>query len=495
MAIQEHKLKFWAENEYNVVLIGKHGVGKTAIIEKLFNELYGEQGKDWLYYSAATMDPWVDFIGVPKEVTDSAGNTYLSLVRPEMFALDKVKAIVFDEFNRSPKKVRNAVMELMQFKSINGHKFNNLKLIWAAINPPAEDGEADSVYDVEKIDPAQFDRFHISVEVPYKVDKNYFAERYGKGTGHAACDWWNSLTDKQREEISPRRLDYAVDCWSKGGDVKDVFPKGIATSELQRLLMETDYIDIYYSILNDELTETEIVKAVNDERLFALVKRKLMKDVNGFKKIFPHLEEEKMLTLVSEYKKAATLTRMLNEVPHNSRMEDVLSTALDTHTKYLTVPKAEAIRAWLSSVKLKKIHDGSLASTPNGVLLLKCFEAQDKDGKYGVMSENTYYRDKRIVMILDTLNSNDIKFAIEEGEIEDRELFYFMRAFGSMLQRMSTHKKIQLRKSLDFVANNMAKNTLSIILDKVESSSEYGKLWKAFLAHDCNEETTNFFTL
>ena len=40
-----------------------------------------------------------------------------------------------DEFSRAHKKVRNAVMELIQFKSINGRKFKNLKIVWAAINP------------------------------------------------------------------------------------------------------------------------------------------------------------------------------------------------------------------------------------------------------------------------------------------------------------------------------------------------------------------------
>ena len=63
--------------------------------------------------------------------TDDNGNSYLDLVRPQEFQDDEVEAIFMDEFSRH-KKVRNAVMELIQFKSINGRKFKNLKIVWAA---------------------------------------------------------------------------------------------------------------------------------------------------------------------------------------------------------------------------------------------------------------------------------------------------------------------------------------------------------------------------
>lgn len=41
-------------------------------------------------------------------------------------------------------------MELIQFKSINGKKFNNLKVIWAAINP--DDGDKDALKDIVNFD-------------------------------------------------------------------------------------------------------------------------------------------------------------------------------------------------------------------------------------------------------------------------------------------------------------------------------------------------------
>ena len=125
--LKNEKLDFWIQNSYNVLFVGKHGVGKTSIIKNAFERA----GLRWKYFSASTLDPWVDLVGVPKEIQTEEGN-YLDLVRPKEFQYDEVDALFFDEFNRSHKKVRNAVMELLQFKSINGKKFNNLKIVWAA---------------------------------------------------------------------------------------------------------------------------------------------------------------------------------------------------------------------------------------------------------------------------------------------------------------------------------------------------------------------------
>lgn len=116
--IPQQKLDFWVENNMNVLLKAKHGVGKTHIITDTFKR----HNLNYLYFSGSTMDPWVDFVGVPKEFTDENGVTFLDLVRPKSFAYDDVQAIFIDELNRSPAKVRNAIMELLQFKSINGKK-------------------------------------------------------------------------------------------------------------------------------------------------------------------------------------------------------------------------------------------------------------------------------------------------------------------------------------------------------------------------------------
>lgn len=219
--IREEKLDFWIKHSYNVLFVGPHGIGKTAVVMDAFNRA----GLSCRMYSAATMDPWVDFIGVPKEQKSDNGEVFLDLVRPK--GLDDVEAIFFDEFNRSPKKVRNAVMELIQFKSINGKKFPKLRIIWAAINPK-DDGE----YDVEDLDPAQEDRFHIKVKMPVEPNLAYFSQKYGDANARAAISWWKDLPQAERPNVSPRRLDYALDVHANKGDLRDVLPASTNISKL-----------------------------------------------------------------------------------------------------------------------------------------------------------------------------------------------------------------------------------------------------------------------
>lgn len=230
--INKNKLKNYLKNNINVMLEGTHGVGKTAIIKDLFD---GE-GLRWRYFSASTMDPWVDFIGVPRAVDRPGKTEVLKLVKPEEFEDDTIEAIFFDEFNRAPPKVMNAVMELLQFKSINGRKFNNLKVIWTAINPHDED----ETYHVEKMDPAVLDRFPVQIKIPNELDSAYFISKYND-LAKPFMRWWGELPANIKKNISPRRLDYALNIYSIGGELNDVLPK---ESNLDKL---KNYIKTYES--------------------------------------------------------------------------------------------------------------------------------------------------------------------------------------------------------------------------------------------------------
>lgn len=211
----KNKLNQYFQLGKNVLLEGKHGTGKTSLVTEIFNK----NCKNWLYFSGSTLDPWVDFIGVPKEI--KKGNNYvLSFVLPEKMTDETVEAIFIDEYNRSHKKVRNATMELIQFKSINGRKFPNLKVIWAAINPSEDEEE----YDVEQLDEAQIDRFQIQIKVPFVPDFEYFKNKFGNDCAKSALEWWNGIPDKAKRLISPRRLDYALELNKEGGDLFDVLP-------------------------------------------------------------------------------------------------------------------------------------------------------------------------------------------------------------------------------------------------------------------------------
>lgn len=220
------KLQFYADNNRNVILESKHGVGKTARICQVFDKTF----KVWEYFSGSTMDPFLHFIGIPTERTDDDGIKYLDFIRPRKFANESIEAIFVDEYNRTRKHVRNALMELIQFKSINGKKFPKLRVVWAAINP-----QDDEKYDVEPIDPAQISRFHVNISLPYLPDPQYFTEKF-PAYAKPALEWWHALPEKEKDNVCPRTLDYALELYQINGDLRDCLKLSTNVDKLTKAL-------------------------------------------------------------------------------------------------------------------------------------------------------------------------------------------------------------------------------------------------------------------
>ena len=289
--IKPEKLAFWIEHGFNVLFEGKHGVGKTSMVLSAFEKA----GLKYKYYSASTMDPWVDLVGVPKEKTSEDGTSYLDLIRPKEFQDDTVEAIFFDEFNRAVKKTRNAVMELIQFKSINGKVFNNLKVVWAAINP------SDANYDVECLDPAQADRFHVKVQLPYEPSFDYFVSKYGEASARSAIAWWQGLPDQEKDNVSPRRLDYALESFSNGGDVRDILPASSNCSKLiQDLRAGPTFILLQKCV--DESSFEEARRILEDENQYAGSIRWILQDKRRMESLLHLIPGEKLSSLIASEK-------------------------------------------------------------------------------------------------------------------------------------------------------------------------------------------------
>lgn len=256
-------LKKYAQNGLNVLLSGPHGVGKTAIIKEVFSDVFGEYYTHWRYFSASTLDPWVDFIGIPKNYTREDGKEVFGIIPPEHFTGDEeVRAIFFDEINRGEDKTLNALMELIQFKSINGRKFPNLQCIWAAQNPADDE---DNAYSVSELDPAQDDRFEIQINIPNKLTKSYFVRKYGQDTFDIAAQWW----EKYKNQVSPRRLDKMLEGHQMGFNLNDYIrdPK-INVGVLIKSLDAVHEIKTVRSVM--EAGETAIREYFTLERVVAL---------------------------------------------------------------------------------------------------------------------------------------------------------------------------------------------------------------------------------
>jgi hypothetical protein len=212
MSILQDKLQKYAQHNLNVLLIGTHGIGKTTVTQAVAQDL----GLKFKYYSASTLDPFADIVGIP--VPDRETKTC------EFFRsqdLENAEFIFFDELNRAQPRVLNAVLEIIQFKTVNGVRLPKLKMIWAAINPPGDD------YQVEELDPALVDRFHCFIKMMPEINMEYLKAKVSSEVANALKTWWDTiLDDHQRKIFTPRRVEYIGMMIDKDLPWKDGVPQG-----------------------------------------------------------------------------------------------------------------------------------------------------------------------------------------------------------------------------------------------------------------------------
>lgn len=293
--IPASKLDLWIKSKFNVLFEGVHGIGKTAIIL----DAWKRAGLRYAYFSGATMDPFIDFVGVPITVHTKDGKQVIKLVRPQHLVDLDVQAIFVDEFNRTHKKVRNAVMELLQFKTINGKPLSSdLQMVWAAVNP--EDDEA--TYDVDRLDPAQRDRFHVQYKIPYQCSLEFFVHKFGQKLGTTAVQFWNKLDKEVQKIVSPRRMEYALELFQAGGDLRDALPVQANPGKLMQLLKGEGYKDLE-PLLQDDSKARDFFK---DESNFANYHEEVMKK-SQLRKLVDAFPAEKIASLFASNKWGQTL--------------------------------------------------------------------------------------------------------------------------------------------------------------------------------------------
>lgn len=210
MAISVTKIQDYMRNDLNVMISGLAGTGKTEMTLQAASNL----GLTMKYYSAPTLDPYVDLIGVP--VPDTT-KEQLSFYRPK--DIDDAEVVFFDELNRADPKTLNAVFEMIQKKSLNGVPLPKLRMVIAAINPN------DGTYQVDDLDPALVDRFDMYLQADPAIDMPYFKKLFGTEIAKAVHTFWNDY-ERQRKMasrnsrnamgyISPRRMEKIVSAFMK----------------------------------------------------------------------------------------------------------------------------------------------------------------------------------------------------------------------------------------------------------------------------------------
>lgn len=282
----------YMKNGFNMLLIGQHGTGKTESVIQIAKD----NGLKIKVFNCATLDPYTDLIGVPVPEKNEDGVSELKMVRPNI--LETVDVIFFDEINRAPLATRNAVFEIIQFRSINGDELPNLRCCWAAMNPV--DDKAG--YEVEDIDPALIDRFDAYHNFAPTISIPYMTQHMKKGTAQALQEWWNGHKAEKRgpgSYISPRRLTKLGILFESMGTraVKQAMPPGGKhdTGKLIKLLQASEDGKLSEAAKGSRTMKSNlpINKAVKDKPAM----RKNKKSVIDYLKTNPQdLETHKQIT-------------------------------------------------------------------------------------------------------------------------------------------------------------------------------------------------------
>ena len=139
----------------NIMLVGKHGIGKSEILTSYFN---GKGMKVVTLFLGQMADPG-DIIGLPSKVEkqDADGNvtSLTDFTPPYWFPQDGKPIVLFlDELNRARPEILQTVMDLTLNRKLAGKALPEGSYVISAVN----DGDE---YQLTDLDPALVSRFNI----------------------------------------------------------------------------------------------------------------------------------------------------------------------------------------------------------------------------------------------------------------------------------------------------------------------------------------------
>ncbi|MCR4735882.1 MAG: AAA family ATPase [Treponema sp.] len=151
MTINTQELTFILENtpaSQNIMLVGKHGIGKSRILE----EYFAKKGEKVITLFLGQMSDPGDLIGLP-HLDEETGKTDFML--PYWFPTDGKPVVLFlDELNRARPELLQTVMDLTLNRKLAGKSLPQGSRIISAVNGGNE-------YQLTDLDPALVSRFNI----------------------------------------------------------------------------------------------------------------------------------------------------------------------------------------------------------------------------------------------------------------------------------------------------------------------------------------------
>ncbi|MBQ2480753.1 MAG: AAA family ATPase, partial [Treponema sp.] len=150
----------------NIMLTGKHGIGKSQILKQFFEE----RGQKVVILFLGQMSDPGDLIGLP-HLNEKTGRTDFML--PYWFPTDGKPIVLFlDELNRARPEVLQTIMDLTLNRTLAGKSLPEGSRIISAVN----DGEE---YQLTDLDPALVSRFNIYEFKPSVQEWLLWAEKEG----------------------------------------------------------------------------------------------------------------------------------------------------------------------------------------------------------------------------------------------------------------------------------------------------------------------------
>ncbi|MCQ2596285.1 MAG: AAA family ATPase [Treponema sp.] len=169
MTINAKQLEFILDNTpatQNIMLMGKHGIGKSRILEDYFTK----KGQKVVTLFLGQMADPSDLIGLP-EKNEEIGKTDFML--PYWFPTDGSPIVLFlDELNRARPEVLQTIMDLTLNRKLAGKSLPKGSRIISAVNNGNE-------YQLTDLDPALVSRFNIYEFAPSVEDWITWAKKSG----------------------------------------------------------------------------------------------------------------------------------------------------------------------------------------------------------------------------------------------------------------------------------------------------------------------------
>jgi len=169
ITISEQRLRRLLEvmpAEQNVMLTGRHGIGKSEILTKF----YQERGMKVVSLFLGQMSDPGDLIGLPNK-DEKTGKT--EFMPPYWFPVDGKPIVLFlDELNRARPEVLQTIMDLALNRKLAGKSLPEGSILISAVN----DGEE---YQLTDLDPALVSRFNIYQFMPTVAEWLLWAEKDG----------------------------------------------------------------------------------------------------------------------------------------------------------------------------------------------------------------------------------------------------------------------------------------------------------------------------